>query len=116
MSRPVRSLFALFLFVHIELPVKAVHQPDIDEDEGDKYVYGALLGEPEAEAETADMDRIQFIDEKYTESVRDGKPDGEKDGEISKVPAPVVFIFLFMRHRAVIRGTGKGAVQEGELP
>lgn len=100
---PAHSLSPLLLFVHIELPVKSVHQPYINKDEGNKDIYGALLGKPEAKTEAANADHIQFIYQENSKAVGDHKPYREKNGKVSEVPVPVFYIFLFMRHLVIIQ-------------
>jgi len=61
----------------MEFAVQTIHQEDIDKDNDDKDVNGALVGKPETELEAPQMKLIEEVNEEDGASERGKKPDAE---------------------------------------
>lgn len=70
------------LFVHIKFLVQSIHQKDIDEDECNEDVDGALLSKPEPQGS-------EFLFKQDSRAIRDEKPYPEQRQHIDEVPLPV---------------------------
>jgi hypothetical protein len=71
------------------LPVKAIHESDVDEDQRDKDVNRSLLGEPESELETGDLYSIELVHEENPATKGRTEPNCEKDRQVAEIPMPV---------------------------
>jgi hypothetical protein len=87
------------LFIKPILLVQLVHQADIDEYENYEHVNGSLLCEPKAEFKTTEPNAVQGILKKNARTVGNGKPNGQKNDEITDVFFPVGGgVLLFVGH------------------
>ena len=89
-ASPFHLLFSLrLLFVIAVLLIQPVHQIDIDKNENDENVDGALLRKPESKFEAAQAEIIQCIGEENAGPVGNQKPNDEQDGQVLQVFLPV---------------------------
>ena len=77
------------LLVDVILTVKTIHEHNVDEDQNDEDVDGALLGEPEPQREASDLNLIKSTGEEDAAAIRDDEPNAEKDREVPQVLLPV---------------------------
>ena len=63
----------------IVLFIQFVHSPDIDKDQDHENVNRSLLGKPEAQFGTSYLHRVHTVNEENTETIRNQKPDGQKN-------------------------------------
>lgn len=82
------------LLIHLKFLVQLVHQAHVDKDQDDKDIDRALLGKPETQFETAQPDMVQRIGKQNAAPIRNHKPDGEQDQQVSKVTLPVGVSFF----------------------
>jgi hypothetical protein len=81
--------------VDVEFFVELVHQHDVNENLHDENVDRTLLGEPEAQFEAAEPNRVQGFDKENAESVRDDEPYNQQTDEVAQVDFPVLLEFRF---------------------
>ena len=55
------------------------HAPCVEEDQRHEDVDAALLREPEAEANSADLDLVQHVEQQDPESERNAEPDRQAE-------------------------------------
>ena len=75
--------------MYVMIFVYLVHAPGIEEDQYDKDVDRALLGEPETKLEAANTNSIELVNQQYAEHVRTNKPDGKANPDKSKIAPPI---------------------------
>ena len=72
-----------------EAPVEPVHEPLVDEGEGDEGEDRAGRGEPVAEREAQEPEGVEPIGEEDPGAERDRRPDREKRYDVEEVSPPV---------------------------
>ena len=71
------------------LPVDARDAGGVHEDQHHERVDAALLGEPEAQLESAEGELVQEVDQEDAATEGDGEPDREANRDQAQVVAPV---------------------------
>ncbi len=69
--------------------IELVHDADVNRDEDHEDVNAPLLGEPEAELKSAELELVELFDKKDAATVGDEEPDGEENAQPFEVGAPV---------------------------
>jgi hypothetical protein len=81
------------------LLVELVHQDDVNVNENDKNVDGALLSEPKAELGAANFDGVQGLYQENPKYIRDKEPYGKQNAQINQVLFPVLLSFVVVGHK-----------------
>lgn len=76
-------------FVDLKLFIQFVHPPDVDKNECNKQVDGALLCKPEPELEAGNPEPIQIFSENNSETKGNNQPDTEQYDQIPQVLFPI---------------------------
>jgi hypothetical protein len=100
------------VFLYAVLFVQAIHQPDIDENEDDKYINGSLVGKPEAEFGAPDGEPVCPVDGENAQYKGGNKPNREEDQYISYVLLPVSRSFFLIHNYGFGRKIGCSRLQE----
>jgi hypothetical protein len=96
----IHALKVRLVFMNIELTIQMIHAPGIKENQHQEDINRTLLGEPETELETRDLDMIQLIDQQDAETVGHYKPDTQTGQKQAQIRLPVRTHFLIELHWA----------------
>jgi hypothetical protein len=84
--------------VYVEFAIDVAHLLRVPEDQCDKDVHRALLGEPEAERIAAQMNAVQQVCEQNAGTERNQEPDDLDLDQQSQRRLPVTLSVVFVLH------------------
>jgi hypothetical protein len=58
----------------VEPLIQSVHEADVNKNQQEEDIYGAILGKPKPELETAKADVIQLLPEQDAKPIRNQEP------------------------------------------